>query len=228
MADAAVSVTEFARLGRVRRRPARSSTDSSLTDETSSSVDAATDSACDAVSLSEAAIWLTPPTASSSARTCDLGAVATRHRRCARCRWPSPSRARRGRGRARSPTAMRAARRRLPPLLLMCLRGHDLLSLLPITRPSPTVCGLGKVQNAIQIQARGSADRRSDAIPSTYRPLMPGQRLVRRLNRVGRDAHELARGVGDQADQPRARLDDDQPRCAGRTARARNRTVRAG
>ncbi len=68
VADAAVSFTEFARPA-MFADTSSIEPDSSLTEETISSVDAATDSACDAVSLSEEAIWVTPPTASSSART---------------------------------------------------------------------------------------------------------------------------------------------------------------
>jgi hypothetical protein len=63
-------------------------TPSSFTDETSSSPDAVTDSACLAVCVSDEAIWVTPVAASTIAAELPFGAVAEFRddRRDARCR----------------------------------------------------------------------------------------------------------------------------------------------
>ena len=187
--------------------------------------DAATDSACDAVSFSERAISLTPLTASSSERICASAPSATRvgdardaagrgghaRARCAHggrmstmCALPLPL-----------PAPLRLVWSALPcpALLLPSLREADV--------------GLGKIQNAIEIQNENQpiAHRRR-CRPRSVRSSRSTPR--RRLNRVGGMLTNSRATSTSRPISAVARLHDDQPACAGRRARARTRSARAG
>ena len=199
---------------------------SSLTDDTSSSADAATDSACAAVSFSDAAISLTPLTAVVEAAHLRVGAFRRPRRRCARCRCADSVTCRRARAPAGSASQRRAAVRAVGRCRCV-LRCHELLSAAARHQSArPTVSGLGEIQNASRFRTRISRSP-SDAMPSTYRPLMPASASCGGWIGVRRNRDELARARRPPARQPAVRLDDDQPAVADRTARARSRTARA-